>query len=117
MSVKAGCDIVLISRMKDFLKKEANLKFFSEAERNYILSKKNKEETAAGIFAAKEALGKALGCGLSGFVIKETEVLHKETGEPYFSFGREFEKNVSLSISHDGDYALAFVVIEEKQYV
>ncbi len=113
MSIKAGCDIVLVSRMKGFWEKEANRKFFSDAEKNYILGKNNKEQTAAGIFAAKEALGKALGCGLTGFIIKKTEVLHKETGEPYFSFKEDLDKNVSLSISHDGDYAMAFVVVEE----
>lgn len=113
MSIKAGCDIVLIKRMEKFLKNGTAEKFFSEKELCYILSKEKKEETAAGIFAAKEALGKALGCGLSGFIIKKTEVLHKETGEPYFSFKEEFQKNISLSVSHDGDYAMAFVVIEE----
>ncbi len=110
--MKIGTDIVLISRMKNFLQTTGE-KFFSERELCYIKSKKNEEETAAGIFAAKEALGKALGKGLSSFVIKEAEVLHKDTGEPYFSFPEGKELNAHLSVSHDGDYALAFLIIEE----
>ena len=114
--IKSGCDIVKISRMEGFLEKGGISRFFSEKEEEYISSKRKPYETAAGIFAAKEALGKALGHGLSSFTIRDAEVLHDESGAPYFSFKDGLFENfdISLSISHDGDYALAFVVLQER---
>ena len=114
--IKSGCDIVKISRMEEFLKKGGLSRCFSEKEEEYILSKRNHYETAAGIFAAKEALGKALGHGLASFSVRDAEVLHNEFGAPYFSFNNGLFENfdISLSISHDGDYALAFVVLQER---
>lgn len=115
MKIKSGCDIVKISRMEGFFEKGGLKRFFTENEGEYILSKRNPYETAAGIFAAKEALGKAMGKGLSSFPAKDVEVCHDEAGAPYFSFpGGVFDNfEISLSISHDGEYALAFVVARE----
>ena len=113
--MKAGCDIVKISRMEGFFEKGGLKRCFTEKEEEYILSKKNPYETAAGIFAAKEALGKALGKGLSSFNLKEVAVCHDESGAPFFSFKENLFSNfeISLSISHDGEYAMAFVVARE----
>lgn len=113
--IKSGCDIVKISRMEGFFEKGGLKRCFTENEEKYILSKKNPYETAAGIFAAKEALGKAMGKGLSSFPLKDAEVCHDEAGAPFFSFKEHLFSNfeISLSISHDGDYALAFVVARE----
>ena len=77
----------------------------------------------AGRWAAKEALGKALGCGVRtplGF--RQVEVENDSEGKPRFVFtpaAADFlrQRRVGrchLSISHDGDYAAAMVVVEEK---
>ncbi len=115
MKIKSGCDIVKISRMEGFIQKGGIKRCFTEKEEEYIFSKNKPCETAAGIFAAKEALGKAMGKGLSSFPLKDAEVCHDEAGAPFFSFkeGLFSDFEISLSISHDGDYAMAFVVVKE----
>jgi len=74
-----------------------------------------------GRWAAKEALGKALGCGLSSpLTWRQMSVLKNEAGKPFFSFAAAARRYVErrgvqhchLSISHDGDYAAAVVIVE-----
>lgn len=79
-----------------------------------------KISSLAACFAAKEALAKALGYGLShGVSLQEIEVRHTDQGNPYYElYGRTarvfqeegFEES-SLSISHDGNYAIAFCTL------
>lgn len=75
---------------------------FTEGEREYC----KKAESFAGIFAAKEAYFKALGTGIK-MPFTQLEVLHNASGKPYFN-GID---HCDLSISHDGDYAVATVII------
>ena len=63
---------------------------------------------------AKEAFGKAMGVGLSGWAMPEAAVTYGETGAPYFTLSGEAEKlaegwQLALSLSHDGGYAIAMV--------
>ena len=46
---------------------------------------KRQAETAAALWAAKEAFGKAMGVGLSGWAMPEAAVAYGETGAPYFT--------------------------------
>ena len=77
-------------------------------------------QRAAGIFAAKEAALKALGCGLSGAALCEAEVKWNDAGRPELSFhGRAYEKfkalggvRSHLSITHIDSAATAFAVLE-----
>jgi holo-[acyl-carrier protein] synthase len=78
------------------------------------------EKFLAGRFACKEAFGKALGTGMRGLNLSDICVLNGESGKPemrLFSTAKNaLEKSgarrVHVSISHDGEYALAFVVPE-----
>ena len=74
--------------------------------------------TAAGFWAAKEAVSKALGVGIgkrcSFFDIK---IKKDEAGKPYFLLSKrlvdEYKvKSTSLSISHDGEYVVAVCQID-----
>lgn len=76
-------------------------------------------EHAAAVFAAKEALGKALGGGLGAFCWPQAQVLHQASGAPYFALEGELaqtlarqQARVHLSLTHEGGFATAFVVIE-----
>lgn len=101
---KIGTDIVLISRIEKSIKSESFLKqVFTEAEREYC----KRTESFAGIFAAKEAYFKALGTGLQ-FPLRQVQVLHDANGKPYI----DGVENCDLSISHDGEYAIASVIVE-----
>jgi len=71
----------------------------------------------AGDFAAKEALLKALGTGLSGGIRwHDVEVVRDKRGAPSYSLsGRAAQVlrgKAALSLSHDGDYVIAVCVLE-----
>lgn len=100
---KIGTDIVKISRIEKSLEKESFKKIvFSENEINYCKT----AESFAGLFAAKEAYFKALGTGICK-QLNKLEILHNEQGKPYFNG----ILNCDLSISHDGEYAVATVIL------
>ena len=70
----------------------------------------------AGLFAAREALGKALGGGID-FELKEAEIAHTDSGAPYYRLSGALKERVGanclfLSISHDGGVAAAVCLIE-----
>jgi len=104
-----GIDIIEISRIKKCIEKQAFLdKVYTKSEQEYIFSKGNCAQTAAGIFAAKEAAAKALGTGVCSFT--DFEVKHTKTGKPYMEYnGCE----IMLSISHCKEYAVANAIIAE----
>ena len=112
-----GTDIVRISRMQKLLRNDIPPMVFSASEKNYILSKKDKFQTAAGIFAAKEAVLKAMGTGIT-LPLSEVCIDHSKGGMPNVILkGKAKEKAYSLglldfeiSITHDGDYAIASAV-------
>ena len=100
---KIGTDVVKISRLEKSIENQSFLnKVFTESEREYC----KKAENFAGIFAGKEAYFKALGTGLK-FPLTDVEIRHNENGKPYL-YG--IEKS-DISISHDGEYAIATVIL------
>lgn len=114
-----GCDIVKIDRIAEKVKNEKFLdKVFTAEEKKYITS--HTVQSAAGIWASKEAVSKALGSGFLKLRYKDIEILHTEQGQPYVMLNKTAEskmqklsaKNIQLSISHEGNLALAFVVLE-----
>ena len=122
--MKIGTDIAKISRFEKMTENDIPKKVFSDEERAYILSKKNAAQTAAGIFAAKEAFLKALGTGISVCPLNEITVSHTPSGCPEFSFSENAEKifknhfqgDISVSISHDGEYAISTVCLTSDKY-
>lgn len=119
-----GVDLCQIARMEKWTADEKFLRrFFSEEERRYIASKgAGAAQTAAGIFAAKEALAKALGRGIVSGALSDICVLHDQHGAPYYDLRGDYRKlaqeqgvaRVHLSISHDGGIATAFAVAERE---
>lgn len=114
-----GCDIVSVSRIAALITAQKFLnKVYTVYEQNYISSKA--PQTSAGLWAAKEAVSKALGTGFVGFTAKDIEIRHNESGTPqivlYNGAKTRSEaigvQNIHISISHDKWQALAFVVIE-----
>jgi holo-[acyl-carrier protein] synthase len=118
-----GCDLCRISQMTEMLKKGQGEveRLFSEDERTYVFRQAYPPQHLAAIFAAKEALVKALGKpGILGKYHREASVKHHEDGQPYFYFSDTLvdvfsQKGIrvtGLSISHDGDYAMAVALVE-----
>ncbi len=122
MIVGIGLDVCEIARMEKLLVDGRFLaRFFSMEEQEYIEYKgKGAAQTMAGIFAAKEALVKALGIGLTGGQLSDICVLHDKLGAPYYDLRGEYAAhaaqrhitNLHLSISHDGGVAAAVAIAE-----
>ncbi|MDD7306291.1 MAG: NAD(P)H-hydrate dehydratase [Peptoniphilaceae bacterium] len=101
-----GIDIVSISSFQKKISKNLFLqKIFTENEISYAKKKKNSIQTLAGIFAAKEAITKAMNLNLSYILRKRIEILHSESGNLYYKVCKNIFKK-GLSISHDGDLAV-----------
>ena len=116
-----GVDIVDIRRIR-WSYEQYGEKFLqrvlTENEISYCRKKKDMMPSVAARFAAKEAVSKAIGSGISkGFSWKSVEVLNDEYGKPSMrvldeTLGIPCEK-IRLSLSHSGDYAVAFVLLDK----
>ncbi len=74
-SVKVGVDIIEIERVERALGRPGfRERCFTEAEREYCDSRARPAQSYAARFAGKEAVGKALGCGVR-FTWKEIEIV------------------------------------------
>ena len=117
-----GTDITTVSRIKKSLAKHGFLeKNFSEAEREKYFAHGSHARNLAANFAAKEALGKALGIGIFTFPLSDAAVLRDAAGEPFFALtGKaaaliaEKHLTVHVSLTHEGDLASAVVVLESE---
>ena len=114
-----GLDLCEISRMEKLLNDDRFLrKYFNEEEISYIQAKgKSGAQTMAGIYAAKEALAKALGTGIT-FDLKEICIIHNEAGMPEYSLSGKAGllgagDRFLLSITHDGGNAAAVCIRED----
>ena len=121
MIIGIGLDVCEIARMEKSLQDGRFLKrFFTPDEMLYIHSRgTGASQTAAGLFAAREALGKALGTGLD-FDLKEAEIRHDSNGCPFYQLSgslllRTTNEHFFLSVTHDGGIAAA-VCIREKDF-
>lgn len=117
--MQVGVDIVKIERFTELLTSSFLNKYFTESEQEYIQSKANKTQTLAGLYACKEAVLKALGIGIgNGIRLNEINIIHKN-GQPFIEVTSQIDyylnklncSQISVSISHDGDYAVAFCTI------
>jgi len=114
MITGTGIDIVNIKRIKKSLSTYGDKfiqKILSDKEIKEIPAVR-KEEFIAGRFAVKEALVKASGIS---FNFNTITILNDSNGKPYIVKLPDEIKNtkVHISISHDSDYAAAFVIIEK----
>jgi holo-[acyl-carrier protein] synthase len=121
--LSCGTDIVEIARLQAAVERhgEAFLaRVYTARERLYA---RGRVSELAARFAAKEATAKALGVGMrllspAGIGWHEVEVLNDSLGKPYLVLsGRAAElarqqglTEWSVSLTHDGGLALAFVV-------
>ena len=114
--MKIGTDIIQINRVEKSLEKfgkKFKLKFLNTSE----IELAKKTESIAGFWAAKEAIAKALGCGIGAELSFHDIIIEKsKKGAPSFTLSevaqnRHAIKDSSLSISHDGGFAIAVVVI------
>ena len=112
-----GIDIIKTERMKKLISKyetKALQRFLNSDEIALVKNYK----TASGFWAAKEAASKALGVGIgTECSFHDITISKTQKGAPLLHFSQKVKQNFhikdsSLSITHDGDYAIAVVAIE-----
>ncbi len=119
-----GVDIVDVSRFERFLAEGKDAIFqrlFTPGENEYCRARKKSAQHYAIRFAAKEAFFKAIGLGLrDGMSWHDVEVINNDLGKPDLGLGGRSKaifselqlKNSFVSLSHDGTYGVAMVVLE-----
>ncbi len=105
--VRVGVDLVSVAKMAELMEDEDFLRrVFHPPEMH-----DRRPERLAGVFAAKEALFKALGAPHHRL---EAEVVWDPAGRPRLRMAAETEPpgllSLDLSIAHEGEYAVAAVV-------
>jgi holo-[acyl-carrier protein] synthase len=118
--MKIGTDIANISRIEKSIEKfgeKFKEKFLNPTE----IERAKKIESIAGLWAAKEAISKALGCGIcKDLTFHDITIYKNSRGAPYFELSDAAQllhqvSQSSLSISHDSGFAIAVVVIQTKE--
>ena len=118
MNLRTGVDLIEISRIEDVVSRHGKHyleRIYTSAELELC---GKRAESLAGRFAAKEAVAKALGCGIGEVEWKEIEILGDEQNAPVLHLdGKAAQKavefgltNWSVSLSHSQNHAIAFVV-------
>lgn len=96
----------------------------AEAERIRAASGVRRGEIAAGLFAAKEAVSKALGTGLAGIGLSDIEITPDDAGRPLCALGGKAHDRaralcgerftVWVSITHEAGMAAATAILESE---
>jgi holo-[acyl-carrier protein] synthase len=122
-----GIDLVRVDRLEKLLERwgeRFEVRVFTEFERQFCSGRKKRAACLALRFAAKEAFVKALGLGIRKPVLwQDIEIRHDALGKPeIFLTPRALQyctdKGVGswrLSLTDDGQYGAAVVVIETSQ--
>jgi len=118
MNLRTGVDLIEIARIEEVVSRHGKHyleRIYTPAELELC---GKRAESLAGRFAAKEAVAKALGCGIGDVEWKEIEILGGDQNAPVLHlYGKAAQKaneldltNWSVSISHDQNQVIAFAV-------
>ena len=110
-----GIDIIKVERIAAALGRfggRFSARVLTERERRYV---RDRPETFAGRWAAKEAVSKVLGLGVRGIGWRDIEIERLPTGQPAVRLhGRAAAraeqlgmKRIAVSITHEADYAVS----------
>jgi holo-[acyl-carrier protein] synthase len=114
-TTELGIDIIKVQRIRDALARfgaRFSARVLTPEERGYV---RDRPETLAGRWAAKEAVSKVLGLGVRGIGWRDIEIERLPTGQPAVRLhGRAAARaqqlgmdRVAVSISHESEYAVA----------
>jgi len=116
-----GIDIVEIQRIKETYSRYGERfarKILSNSELRNFYKNKNKISFLAKRFAAKEAVGKALGVGIkNGSILKNIEIKNDLHGKPFVNINNAKKlnmtekKEIHISLSDEKKYAVANALI------
>jgi holo-[acyl-carrier protein] synthase len=118
-----GVDLVHVSRMRSVAERWRDrflVRVYTETERRDCLRRVSPYASLAGRFAAKEAILKALGTGwTAGIRWVDIQVANDDAGRPVASVSGRVDDlmraagvtAIHVSLSHDGDYAIAHAIL------
>ncbi|GAB6280838.1 MAG: holo-ACP synthase [Thermovirga sp.] len=115
-----GIDICCISRLRKALKNPRfSERVYSSEELQYVLDRGGSPRHLASSFAAKEAFAKAGGWGIGRVGLRNVWLSRGDRG-PTLCFSERARflaesigaKNAYVSVSHEGDFAIAVVILE-----
>lgn len=119
--MRIGVDMIEIERVRQALTRAGfRERCFTEAEREYCDSRPNPAESYAARFAGKEAVGKALGCGIN-FTWKEVEIVGRPKPSVRLSgrtaaFAEKVRAGaIDLSMTHSRELATAVCVVAARE--
>jgi holo-[acyl-carrier protein] synthase len=117
-----GIDAVFIPRFEKWAGNQKLLERFFHPDEIRACRERGKGmyDSLAARFAAKEAFGKALGTGFSGFGLKDIAVQNRVGRAPVLELSgnalaiirERGVANVRLSLTHERDMAFAAVILE-----
>ena len=118
-----GVDIIKIERMKEVIEKWGDKfleRVFTRNEIFYCYKKRTPYPSLSVRFAAKEALIKAIGSEIS-VAFTDIEIINADTGKPVLRISGKLQdflnikqiKAAHLSLSHEHEYGVACVVLEQ----
>jgi len=108
---QTGCDIISIDRIKKSIKNSGTIFLDHIFNSHELKNADGSHSSLAGIFAAKEAVIKCLS-NIQNLNWKNIEISKSKSGRPSVNILKEIPslKNIDISISHDGEYAVATAV-------
>jgi holo-[acyl-carrier protein] synthase len=118
MILRTGVDLIEINRVAEVIARHGN-HYLDRVYTPVELEQCGKRtESLAGRFAAKEAVAKALGCGIGDVGWKEIEILGDEQNAPVLTLHGAAElkaselglTNWSVSLSHSLSHVVALAV-------
>ena len=122
-----GVDIIENKRIKNSIKNpKFKKRIYSSKELTQSILSKNKIGYFSKRFAAKEAFAKSLGTGFRNDLnFKDIQILNDKLGKPYYLISKKINNmikkkfkiknyNLSLSISDEKDYSVAFTILQKK---
>ena len=122
--IGVGLDLCEIARIEAAMQKSDGFakRYFTEDERVYLEARgKTAPQSAAAMFAAKEAFLKALGVGLSGGIaMADVGIRHDALGCPTYTLSERAKEKLALkgasiahvSLTHDAGVAVAVCILE-----
>lgn len=121
MIVGIGIDLCSIPRIEKAIKSTHFMRrVFTPEEIRYALEKARPARHFAGCFAAREAFAKASGIPMYSVAFGHGVWIERTRSVPLVrcsdsikeQLPRKGEERIHLSLSHDGEYAVAVVVLE-----
>jgi holo-[acyl-carrier protein] synthase len=119
--MRVGIDMIEIDRVRSALARRPRFaeRVFTDEERRYCMSRPNPAQHFAARFAGKEAVGKAIGCGVE-FMWRDIEIAGRPKPTVRLS-GRVAELaerfgagEIDLSMTHSRGMAAAVAIVQPR---